>query len=72
MLATIIQSNRDKVIELCQKYKVLRLFVFGSASNGNFNPNESDIDLIAELESMPAEQKGEMIIKLWNELGRFI
>jgi predicted nucleotidyltransferase len=45
-----IESKRFKLFELCNKYKVLKLFVFGSVSKGNFDPETSDLDLIVEME----------------------
>lgn len=40
---------------LCRQYRVRRLFVFGSVLTPAFRP-DSDIDLLAEFESMPVEQ----------------
>jgi predicted nucleotidyltransferase len=68
MLAAEIQTKRDKIITLCQKHKVLRLFVFGSASNERFDPETSDIDFIAELANMPPEQKGLSLLNFWSDL----
>lgn len=43
----IIDKNRDKITALCKKYKVSRLFVFGSILNDNFKKT-SDIDLLVD------------------------
>jgi len=63
-----IENERDKLFELCNKYRVIRLFVFGSLLNGNFNSETSDIDLIVELENLPPVEKGEILMKFWSEL----
>lgn len=63
-----ITSKTNLLSELCIKYKVSRLFVFGSLANGNFDADTSDIDLIAEMEEASPLEKGENIMKLWNEL----
>ena len=63
-----IENKIDKLITLCNKYKVSRIFVFGSIVKGNFNPKTSDVDLIVELEDLPPSEKGEMLMKLWSEL----
>ena len=63
-----IESKIEKLNTLCVKYKVKKLFVFGSIVKGNFNTETSDIDLIVEVENLPPEQKGEIIMKLWTEL----
>ncbi len=44
----LISDNLDAVAELCRKYGVRRLEVFGSAATGEFDPDTSDIDLIYE------------------------
>ena len=43
----LIESNMDKIIALCKKYKVSKLFVFGSILTNRFNDN-SDIDLVVD------------------------
>ncbi|MCF8309502.1 MAG: nucleotidyltransferase domain-containing protein [Bacteroidales bacterium] len=41
----IIKNNKQKVIELCQKYDVRTMYVFGSASTDDFKET-SDIDIL--------------------------
>lgn len=43
----IIENNLQKIIALCKKHKVKRLFVFGSILTGRFN-DESDVDLLVD------------------------
>ena len=40
----LIEMNMDRIIALCQKYKVAKLWVFGSILTPRFN-DRSDIDL---------------------------
>ncbi len=63
-----IENKIEKLNSLCIKYRVKKLFVFGSIVKGNFNTNTSDVDLIVEVEDLPPEQKGEILMKLWTEL----
>ncbi len=63
-----ILNQKDKIIAICLKYKVSKLYVFGSVSKGTFNPNKSDVDLIVELEPMDPVAKGEALLNLWNEM----
>ncbi len=63
-----IESKLKKLFELCYKYKVVKLFVFGSVSKGEFDPNTSDLDLIVELDNLAPTEKGEILMKLWSEL----
>ena len=39
----LIETNMDKIIALCKKYKVAKLWVFGSILTPRFNEN-SDVD----------------------------
>jgi len=41
----IIKHNIDKINELCRRHQVKEMFVFGSASRGEFT-STSDIDLL--------------------------
>lgn len=41
----LIENNIQKIIALCKKYKVNKLFVFGSILTDRFN-EDSDVDLI--------------------------
>ena len=41
----LIELNIDKIIALCKKYKVDKLFVFGSILTNRFSP-ESDVDFV--------------------------
>ena len=45
----LLESNINKIAELCKKYKVKELYVFGSILTPRFTP-ESDIDLVAEFD----------------------
>lgn len=50
----IITDNLPKIRRLCEKYKVKRLSVFGSACTDAFT-DESDVDLLYEFENFPPE-----------------
>lgn len=45
----LIEMNLDKIIALCKKYKVAKLWVFGSILNPRFNDN-SDIDFLVDFD----------------------
>lgn len=44
---TEIDANMDKIKALCNKFKVARLFVFGSVLTDNFK-SSSNIDLVVD------------------------
>ncbi|MDN3722783.1 nucleotidyltransferase domain-containing protein [Aequorivita sp. SDUM287046] len=43
----VIEKYREKIIGLCEKHKVVSLFVFGSVTKSSFNQN-SDIDFLVD------------------------
>lgn len=45
----LIQQHRSELIELCRRYRVRRLDLFGSAVQGRFDPLTSDLDFVVEL-----------------------
>jgi predicted nucleotidyltransferase len=44
----LTDQQRSAVAELCHRFGVQKLDVFGSAANGKFNPAHSDIDFLVE------------------------
>ena len=49
MIASI-EQNQQALSELCQRFGVRKLELFGSAATGAFDANSSDLDFIVELE----------------------
>jgi predicted nucleotidyltransferase len=49
----VLEGHRPELVELCRKYRVRRLDVFGSAARGDFNEHLSDVDLLVEFDDMP-------------------
>jgi hypothetical protein len=47
----ILSMHTREIADLCRKYHVQRLEVFGSAVRDDFNPASSDVDLIAAFSS---------------------
>jgi predicted nucleotidyltransferase len=47
-----IQNKLNDLIDICKKYNVLKLELFGSASNDRFN-DSSDLDFLIQLEQRP-------------------
>ena len=46
-LLPLLEERLEPLRELCRRYGVERLEVFGSAAKGGFNPATSDLDFIA-------------------------
>jgi predicted nucleotidyltransferase len=51
----------ERVVELCHRYRVKELSVFGSAARGELRP-DSDIDLLVEFQ----EDAGIGLFELWD------
>ena len=47
MIAAIVENNLNSIKEACKKYKVTSLYLFGSATTKNFDP-QSDLDFLVE------------------------
>ncbi len=45
-----LRDHRDDVVELCRRFGVRRLDLFGSAAGDDFDPASSDIDFLVELD----------------------
>lgn len=47
-MIAVIEQHAAELSRLCRQYGVLRLEVFGSAANGDFDPQRSDLDFLVE------------------------
>lgn len=50
----LIEMNIDKIIALCKKYKVAKLWVFGSILTPRFN-DDSDVDFLVDFDEKRIE-----------------
>ena len=67
-LPPLITEHLAEVRALCEKYRVKRLTLFGSAVNGTFD-EASDVDFIVEFEWHPDPlERGRLWVELWEEL----
>jgi uncharacterized protein len=46
-----VAERRAEVAELCRRFRVRRLEIFGSAATGSFREMDSDLDFLVEFES---------------------
>lgn len=53
----LIEKNMDKITALCRRYKVAKLWVFGSILTPRFNDN-SDVDLSVNFDSEAISREG--------------
>jgi len=71
-MTTIIEQNRDKLIELCRKYHVAALDVFGSAATEDFDEQLSDVDLLVEFDSSVKANRFDNFFAMHDELQRLL
>ena len=50
----VVESKLEQIRELCVRYHVRRLDLFGSATSDRFDPSRSDVDFLVEF-AAPAE-----------------
>ena len=43
---SVVEENRDKLVQACRTFGVERLELFGSAARNDFDPQRSDFDFI--------------------------
>lgn len=65
----LIEMNMDKIVALCKKYKVAKLWVFGSILTDRFN-EESDVDfsVIFDSEKIPLHYRADYFFDFIHEL----
>ena len=56
--------------QLCRRYGVLRLDLFGSAATGRYRPEESDLDFLVEFQPLPADAYADAYFGLLEALER--
>jgi hypothetical protein len=69
-MVSIVEDNLGKITELCLKYNVRRLELFGSALTGeNFDAETSDVDFLVEFLPLEAGEHAHTYFGLLKELG---
>ncbi len=53
-MKSLIRDNLQKIVRLCKKHKVDKLFVFGSILTNRFN-DKSDVDLVVSFRKVEVE-----------------
>ena len=65
-----IEKHLPEIERLCQKFGVSRLELFGSATGSDFDPDQSDFDLIATFVQTPGMEFVQFADELEQLLGR--
>ncbi len=67
-MVAVIQDKLDAIADLCRKYGVAQLYVFGSATRDDFRPGSSDLDLLVDFGAMGGHAKAHAYFDLLDEL----
>lgn len=70
MFATIIEEHRKELETLCRRFHVARLEIFGSAADGTFDPQRSDVDFLVEFQPLEPGALADAYFGLLAELER--
>lgn len=49
MVAEIIEQKKDEIVALCRKHRIRALWLFGSATTDEWDPDRSDVDFLVDL-----------------------
>lgn len=53
-MASVLDAHLAEIPELCRRYGVSRLELFGSATSDAFDPQRSDLDFLVEFDADPS------------------
>jgi predicted nucleotidyltransferase len=64
----LIEQHRGRLLELCRKYDVRRLDLFGSAARGDFDSGASDLDFLVEFNNFTIHNAADRYFDLLFDL----
>jgi predicted nucleotidyltransferase len=67
-MVDVLQNKHQAIAELCVRFGVARLDVFGSALRDDYRPGESDLDLLVEFGPTDGYAKAQAYFDLLDEL----
>ena len=67
----LIEKNRKLINDICSRYKVAKLFVFGSVLTSRFN-EESDVDFVVDFENVTLPEYADNYFDLKYELEKIL
>lgn len=62
------QEHQAELLDLCRRYRVRRLDLFGSATGAKFDPARSDLDFLVEFEDLRTEDAADRYLGLLVDL----
>jgi predicted nucleotidyltransferase len=70
-LQDFIQKRESEFQEICRRFQVRQLFGFGSSVRMDFVPDQSDVDLLVQIDISDPLEKGEALLGLWDALETY-
>jgi predicted nucleotidyltransferase len=64
----VVASRKAEIEEICRRFGVRRLELFGSAASGEFQPERSDLDFLVDLGEAPPAAYAEAYFGLLEAL----
>ena len=64
----VVEDKREQIVELCKRYHVQRLELFGSALRDDFQVSSSDLDFLVEFNPLMQGSYAEKYLGLLNAL----
>jgi predicted nucleotidyltransferase len=71
-MVRVLHDKRQTIAELCARFGVMRLDVFGSALRDDFRPGESDVDLLVEFAPMEPHELADAYFGLLDALRELL
>lgn len=67
-----VSDKLDAIGDLCRKYGVVTMHLFGSAAGVGFDPGRSDVDLLVDFGPMDGHAKAHAYFDLLDELRELL
>ena len=69
-MVDLIAQHREQLLELCRKYDVSRLDIFGSAVRDDFDLSRSDLDFLVDFNNFTVENAADRFFDLLFDLEK--
>ncbi len=69
-MVDLIEERKEELTEICSRFRVLSLALFGSAARADFRRETSDLDFLVEFLPMQPQEHARAYFGLVRELER--
>lgn len=67
-MEVVTAALAEAVRDLCRRFRVARLYLFGSAATGSFDASRSDLDFLITMQEQPAGEYARNYLAFANAL----